>query len=76
MERASRCHLLRCLIDLVQVCALARRWVVRVRATVTKDVFCENCTDAEARRDPYNHAENEEEVEQYSYEVIGVKPNK
>lgn len=50
-------------------------WIVRVRATVTKDVYCEDCTEDEARSDPFNHAENEEEVEQVDWSVVDVQSN-
>ncbi len=50
-------------------------WVVRIRATVLKDVYCTGCTEAEAREQPYEHVEDEEEVDQEDFEVLSVKPD-
>lgn len=50
-------------------------WIVRVRATVLKDIFVENCTKEEAEANPFDHAESEEEVEQQDYKVIDVTEN-
>lgn len=50
-------------------------WIVRVKAQVTKDVYCVGCTEEQASTEPFNHAESEEEVDQQDYEVISVEPN-
>lgn len=50
-------------------------WIVRVKATVLKDIFVVNATEEAARTEPFEHAESEEEVEQQDYEVIDVQPN-
>lgn len=51
-------------------------WVVRVRCVVTKELICENCTREQAESNPYDHAANETEIEQYDYEVQSVHPNR
>jgi hypothetical protein len=50
-------------------------WVVRVKATVIKDVVVEGCTEDEARENPWEHAIEETEVEQTDWEVRSVEPN-
>lgn len=50
-------------------------WIVRVKAVVIKDVYCENCTEEAAHTEPFKHAESEEEVEQQDYEVVSVEEN-
>lgn len=51
-------------------------WTVRMRCTVTKDVICENCTEEEARTDPFEHAVDEMEIDQRDYEVTDVRENR
>jgi len=53
-----------------------RSWVVYTKSTILKAVFCEDCTEAEARQRPYHHAVGEQEIEQYDYEVQSVSPSK
>lgn len=48
-------------------------WEVRMRATITKLVYCEDCTEEEARNDPFEHATDEHEVDQIDYDVLGVE---
>ena len=50
-------------------------WIVRVRCTVTKDVYCENCTLAEARDEPFEHAVGETEVDREDWTVLTVEDN-
>jgi hypothetical protein len=50
-------------------------WLVRVRCTVVKEVVSANCTEEEAITDPWDHAEDERELEQVDWEVEGVTPN-
>lgn len=51
-------------------------WVVRLRATVVKEVAVKNCTREQAEKDPWEHAEGDEvEVCQEDYEVLSVEPN-
>jgi len=47
-------------------------WDVRMRCTVTKIVHCEDCTEEEARTDPFEHAVDEQEIEQVDWEVREV----
>lgn len=48
-------------------------WEVRVKATVTKLVRCEDCTEEQAERNPYDHSTDEMEIEQTDYEVLDVR---
>lgn len=50
-------------------------WLVTLRATVTKTVVCEDCTEEQAREQPYEHAVDETEQDQADYEVLSVEPN-
>ena len=43
--------------------------------TVTKEVFCDDCTEEEARNMPWDHATSEHEIDQGDYEVTKVYPN-
>lgn len=52
-----------------------RRFTVRCRCTVTKLVTCEDCTEEEARTDPFEHAVDEVEADQEDYEVLSVEPD-
>lgn len=49
-------------------------WVVRVRCTVIKAIRCEDCTEDEAREDPFDHAVDETEVSQEDWEIESVEP--
>lgn len=49
-------------------------WMVRMKCEVTKDVYCEDCTEDEARNHPFDHAVDETEVEQTDYDVKSVEP--
>ena len=50
-------------------------WVVKMRCTVTKEVVTSECTKAEAQDDPWEHAEDEREIDQEDWEVLSVVPN-
>lgn len=50
-----------------------KQWEVTVRREVTKIVTCEDCTEEQARRDPFEHAVDEHEVDQIDWEVKNVK---
>ncbi len=51
-------------------------WVVRMEVTKTIDVVCENCTEDEARENPWEHVVGDElEIEQRDWEVTSVKEN-
>lgn len=56
---------------------MRRSFIVRVIATVTKDIVCEGegLTEERARLAPFEYAESETEVEQTDFEVRSVKPN-
>jgi len=46
-----------------------------MKCEVTKDVYCENCTEEEARNNPFEHSTEEVEVDQCDYEVRSVEEN-
>lgn len=50
-------------------------WIVRMKCEVTKEVTCDNCTEEEARNDPWEHATDEHEIDQVDWEVESVKSN-
>lgn len=50
-------------------------WIVRVKCTVTKEVTCDNCTEEEARNDPWGYATNERDIDLVDWEVERTEPN-
>lgn len=52
-----------------------RSWIVRMECKVIKDVIVEDCTIEEAWDEPWDHAVDEQEVEQYDWHVRNVTPN-
>lgn len=50
-------------------------WIVRMKCEVTKEVVCENCTEQEAREEPWEHAISEEELTQIDWKVTQVERN-
>ncbi len=52
---------------------LRSNWLVRVRATVIRQLYCENCTRYQAGHDPYEYATDETELSQDDWEVLGVE---
>jgi hypothetical protein len=46
---------------------------VRVRCVVTKSVYCEDCTEEQARTDPFGHATDEQEMDQEDWKVLEVE---
>jgi len=46
---------------------------VRVRCVVTKMVYCEGCTEEEARENPFDWASDENEIDQEDWEVLSVE---
>lgn len=50
-------------------------WVVRMTCDVDKEVICEDCTEEEARNNPFEHAIDERELCQNEYEVTDVTSN-
>lgn len=47
-------------------------WIVRVRATVIRQLYCENCTQYQAWHDPYEYTTDETELIQDDWEVLCV----
>lgn len=52
-----------------------RSWIVRLRATVIKEVVTSECSREEAESNPYDHCKEETECDGEGYEVIDVRPN-
>lgn len=52
-----------------------RSWIVTMKCEVTKEVIVEDCTEREARENPFDHAVEENEIEQYDWRVLRVEPN-
>lgn len=48
-------------------------YTVRLRCTVHKIITCEDCTEEQARTEPYEHATDEMETEQIDWEVVDVQ---
>jgi hypothetical protein len=46
-----------------------------MECTITKRVICEECTEEQAMDEPFNHAIDEQEIEQIDYKVKSVIPN-
>lgn len=52
-----------------------RNWIVRMECVVIKDVYADNCTEEEARANPFEHSVKEEEVDQRDWEFKSIEPN-
>jgi hypothetical protein len=50
-----------------------RNWTVTVECKVQKSVDVENCTEEEARANPWDFAVNEVETDQIDWHVTNVK---
>lgn len=55
-------------------------WIVRARREIEVELVCEDCTEEEARSDPYSYLvpyadDAEREVECFNFEVLEVEPN-
>ena len=50
-------------------------WIVRVEVTGDRELVCDNCTEEQARDDPYNHVVSEKDYGVTDYRVISVNPN-
>lgn len=50
-------------------------WIVNVECTVTKELICEDCTEAEAREYPFTHSVQERELGTSDWDVKRVEPN-
>lgn len=44
-----------------------------MKCVVFKDVYCVDCTEEEARENPWDYAEDEREVDQVDWDVRDVK---
>ena len=47
-------------------------WEVIMECVVRKNVYCEDCTEEEAKANPWDHAKEETEMEQVDWEVLKV----
>lgn len=52
-----------------------RSWVVRIVATVIKDIICDDCTKEEAERNPFAYATDEMDIDTPDWEVRSVQEN-
>lgn len=50
-------------------------WIVRMKREVITDVYVQNCTEDEARNDPWSYVSDEKEIDQRDWEVLSVEPN-
>lgn len=51
-------------------------YIVTMRCVVTKIVTCENCTEEQARNQPWEYATDEHEADQIDWEVKRVEEDK
>lgn len=51
-------------------------YAVEMECVVRKVVICCDCTEEEARNDPWAHAEDETETDQLNWEVVSVTEEK
>lgn len=52
-----------------------RGWIVRMKVTKYVDVVCDDCTEEQARAEPFEHAVEEMDQETLDWEVQSVRPN-
>ncbi len=50
-------------------------WIVTMRVTVEKLIITDECTEAEARDNPWDFAVDEQENQQIDWKVTSVEPN-
>lgn len=50
-------------------------WIVTMRCVVVKEVVVEDCTEEQAKADPWGYAVDENETHQEDWEVRRVEPN-
>jgi hypothetical protein len=50
-------------------------WIVKMKCEVYKDVFCDNCTEDDARYNPWEFATSEIETDQIDWHVERVEHN-
>lgn len=48
-------------------------WIVTMRCVITKEVYITDCTEDEARANPWEHAQDEHEVDQIDWDILSVK---
>ena len=53
-----------------------KQYYVNMRVTVSKIVTCENCTEEQARNQPFEFAVDELETDQIDWEVLSVIESK
>ena len=46
-----------------------------MKCEVIKDVYVSDCTEDDARTNPFEHSTDEREVDQLDWEVRSVEPN-
>ncbi len=51
-------------------------WIVKMECVVRKTVVVENCTEEQARTNPWDYAEDEYESETVDWQVISIEENK
>ena len=51
-------------------------WIVLVEMKVIKELYCDNCSEADARSNPLGRATDEQELDVIDYRVISVMANK
>lgn len=51
-----------------------RNWIVRMVCKVEKEVYVENCSEEQARTEPFEFATDEVEVDMRDWEVRSVTP--
>lgn len=53
-----------------------RNWTVKMKCVVIKEVCIDNCTEDQARDNPWDQdVTDETEIEQTDWEVLHVEPN-
>lgn len=52
-----------------------RNWIVRAECVILKDIYVEDCTEEEARNDPFKYSVDEAEVDQIDWTVKSVTAN-
>lgn len=51
-------------------------WIVRMEREIVVEIICDDCTEEEARNNPFDHSDGEEiEIDSRGYEVLRVEPN-
>jgi hypothetical protein len=51
-------------------------WRVVMRCEVTKEVYCQDCTEEQAIVSPWDHSVGEQEVEQHDWRVVDMKEDR